>query len=681
MYRKHPNGTIEIVGDLEMNIPPVGTVFNVITGEWESRPVYSRSDKANEQFWERVKFPKNFKQRTRDEEEKRRVDPSFVDAELEEFRKQEWDRRLNGFWLMVDGIATYLTGLNYYYLSYFYIGAEGEGYPKYWESDRLWFYFYEYCFYDPNCFGFIYLVKRRAGKTSKASCAMLEYVSCLPNKNGGIQSKTNEDAKNVVYLASIVNAFKRLPSFFKPVYDTSAGTTPKRQLAFEATSDRSKSAKDVDYDDQLSSFITYANSKETAYDGTKLNFYIGDEVFKTENVDIRERHRVNKFCCTDYNGNPLGIMVYTSTCEEIQGQIQDYITFWKNSDQNRKDKKTGQTVTGLYRLFVPSDELIDRDEKFGSCDKEKNRETILARRDMVKDNRIELNSLVRKEPLTIEEAFRSAVNNCLFNSIKLTTRLDFLNFAPEEELYETGFFRWKDNVKFSSVIWVPDRNGLFKVKKGCLLKEEEANNVDLVGGSYVPRNQHKFDIGLDPADHHSQEINDQRQKSDVAFYLYCKFDVNRPELASTPIVEYCHRRDKPTDTYEDVLLCAWFWGASIFFENQKQGIRHWLDEHKCSKFLLWLPGSKSPGIPSSPQTKQAGAEYVEEFVEEYIDNVNFPLLILDLLNFQIEKTREYDRAMAFMWTLMGANRIKLKAVSSGVNDMSTLFKKHKIFSR
>ena len=50
MYRKHPNGTVEIVGDLEMNIPPVGTVFNVITGEWESRPIYSRSDKANEQF-------------------------------------------------------------------------------------------------------------------------------------------------------------------------------------------------------------------------------------------------------------------------------------------------------------------------------------------------------------------------------------------------------------------------------------------------------------------------------------------------------------------------------------------------------------------------------------------------------------------------------------------------------
>ena len=71
MYRKHPNGTVEIVGDLEMNIPPVGTVFNVINGKWESRPVYSRSDKANEQFWERVEYPKDFRKRIRAEKEKR----------------------------------------------------------------------------------------------------------------------------------------------------------------------------------------------------------------------------------------------------------------------------------------------------------------------------------------------------------------------------------------------------------------------------------------------------------------------------------------------------------------------------------------------------------------------------------------------------------------------------------
>lgn len=680
MYRKHPNGTVEIVGDLEMNIPPVGTVFNVINGEWESRPVYSRSDKANEQFWERVKFPKNFKQRTRDEEEKRRVDPSFVDAELEEFRKQEWDRRLNGFWFVNDQIPTYITGGHYYYLNYYYIGAEGDGYPIYWNSDRKWWYFYDYCAQDPNCFGFIYLVKRRAGKTAKVACAMLEYVSSLPNKNGGIQSKTHEDAKNVVYLASIINAFKRLPPFFKPIYDTSAGTTPKKQLAFELTSDRSRNAKEIDYDDQLSSYIFYANSKEVALDGTKMNRYIGDEVYKSEGVDILERHRVNKFCCTDFNGNPLGLMMYTSTCEEIKGQIRDYITFWETSNQNHKDPKTNQTITGLYRLFVPADELMNRD-KFGFCDADSNREIILARRDAIKHDRVELNSLVRKEPLTYKEAFRTAERVCLFNSTKIAERLDFLNFAPKELLYEIGNFAWKDGKQFGEVIWVPNPNGLFKVKKGGLLEPEKANQVELVGGNYVPRNQHKYTLGCDPVSHHSSEVSDQQQKSNAAFYLLCKFDPDRPELESSFLVEYCTRREKPSEFYEDVLMVAWYFGASVFFENNKQSIRHWFDQNKLSKFLLWLPGALSPGIPSSPQTKQALAEYMEQYIEDHVDKINFALLLDDLMEFEIENTRKYDRSMAAGWCLVGSNRIKLKAVSTGLNDMSTLFKKHKIFSR
>lgn len=699
MYRKHPNGTVEIVGDLEMNIPPVGTVFNVITGEWESRPVYSRSDKANEQFWERVEYPKDFRKRIRAEKEKREgnekkkipADPSFVDVELEDFRQREWDRRLNGFWFMNDGMPTYITGTHYYYLNYYYISSDtNEGFPEYWDSDRRWWHFYEYCAGDPKCWGFIYVVKRRSGKTQKSGSAMLEYVTSLPNKNGGIQSKTADDAKDVVYTASIVNAFKRLPPFFKPVYDTTGGTAPKKRLAFEISSDRSKHGSEVDYDDQLNSFIFYGNSKERALDGNKMHIYIGDEVFKSEGVDVRERHNVNKFCATDHNGNPLGLMLYTSTCEDIEGSIQTYVRMWKDSNQKTKDPKTGKTITGLYKLFIPSDELINHD-KYGFCDKEANRELILADRVAVQDNRIELNSLVRKFPLTEEEAFRSAVRTCLFNSVKLTTRLDFLNFVPDDiPIYETGNFKWKNDVKFGEVIWVPDREGVFNIKAGCLLEPERANQVDKVGRYWIPKNGHKFLIGVDPYDHYTKEVSDQRQKSNGAFHLFCKFDIDHPEWEYTPLVDYCYRKDKPSDFYEDILLCAWYYSSPIFFESNKQGLRHYFEnekiedsenDNKLSKFLLWLPNAKAPGIPSSDQTKQAMAEIVEEYVEKHTDKINFPELIDDLLNFEIENTRKYDRAMSFGWAVLGASRILLKPKSTGIQDMATLFKKHVIRSK
>ena len=107
----------------------------------------------------------------------------------------------------------------------------------------------------------------------------------------------------------------------------------------------------------------------------------------------------------------------------------------------------------------------------------------------------------------------------------------------------------------------------------------------------------------------------------------------------------------------------------------------WFDDHDCSKFLLWLPGAKSPGIPSSPATLQALAEYMEQYVEEHTDKIVFPLLVRDALAFDISKTRKFDRMMAFGWTLVGSDRIKLKAKSEAANDISRLFKKRKIKAR
>jgi hypothetical protein len=155
-------------------------------------------------------------------------------------------------------------------------------------------------------------------------------------------------------------------------------------------------------------------------------------------------------------------------------------------------------------------------------------------------------------------------------------------------------------------------------------------------------------------------------------------------------VDYCYRKDKPSDFYEDILLCAWYYSSPIFFESNKQGLRHYFEnekiedsenDNKLSKFLLWLPNAKAPGIPSSDQTKQAMAEIVEEYVEKHTDKINFPELIDDLLNFEIENTRKYDRAMSFGWAVLGASRILLKPKSTGIQDMATLFKKHVIRSK
>ncbi|MDN4642370.1 hypothetical protein QCD70_19165, partial [Agreia sp. PsM10] len=75
------------------------------------------SDNIKEQKWERTPLPEWYKEIQKIwkayDKKKKEDDPEFYDEQLEEYKKQEWYRRLNGFWFMNNGEATYLTGSHY----------------------------------------------------------------------------------------------------------------------------------------------------------------------------------------------------------------------------------------------------------------------------------------------------------------------------------------------------------------------------------------------------------------------------------------------------------------------------------------------------------------------------------------------------------------------------------------
>ena len=106
MYDPIENGSIVEVQGLQCCIPPEGYVLNVLTKKLEQRDIYSRSENTEEQYWERIPLPHwygdvmkkwdDFEKKNKDE------DLSFLDKDLEIFKQQEWDRRLNGLrWLQV----------------------------------------------------------------------------------------------------------------------------------------------------------------------------------------------------------------------------------------------------------------------------------------------------------------------------------------------------------------------------------------------------------------------------------------------------------------------------------------------------------------------------------------------------------------------------------------------------
>lgn len=653
---------------IDFELPPKGCVYNVITKEIEKRPVITSSSKKNEQVWKRTELPENYEYKRNEEISKQQEDKDFFDVELENFRSQEWDRRLNGVWFMNNGKAEYITGLHYLFLNWWKIDI---GYPNFRKVDQEYFYFLQACIDNPDCLGMIELTKRRQGKTVRAGVFMFDLISRSKNKNGGIQSKTASDAKNNVFQKSIIAPFKKLPDFFRPVYDQSKGVTPTSELRFYRTTKRGRKSLEDLGKPELESQIDWKSSDKYAYDGTKLHRYLGDEVGKTMEVDVWERHNVVRFC-SELDGEYIGKLLYTTTVEEMESGGESFKKLWEASDQQNRNIH-GRTASGLFRFFTPAFKTLYFD-KFGYPDESRAKDYYLAERsNLVNDDRA-LSSIIRRNPFTVEEAFRIDGERSLFNAMKLNDQIDRISW--KDNLYTVGNFEWVGDRETGYVDFKPMSNGRFKV---CYLFDDfkDANNVIKRGKNYFPTRKHEYVMGCDPYDHDTTV--DQR-RSNGAFYVYKKHNSTSKFYDSSFIVEYIYRPSTARQFYEDVLKCCHYYSCELLFEDNKVGIKSYFEDRGYSNFLMYLPGSAKPGLSGSVKTHQQIAEVTEDYIENNIEKVIYPELLKDWLEFDISKTTKFDAAMAAGYTLIADKNILWKnyQAKGNVVEAKSLFKRYKV---
>lgn len=473
MYLEIPQGSKVNIQGLNCNLPPEGFIYNMLTGKVEEREIYKRSDLPKEQYWERIPLPvwyKDVMKRWDAYEEKKKDDaPEFHDEDLERYKQQEWDRRLNGMWFMNNGKATYLTGMHYIFLQWWLIDI---GYPKFRIIDLEYFYFLQYCIEDANCYGAIEICKRRNGKTFRAGLFIVEYITRTKMSNGGIQSKTGADAKKV-FGKAVVQPFKKLPRFFRPEYDMSLGVTPKTEMRFQQTNVRGKKAEFNIDKDELGSTIDYQSADPMAYDGQKLQRGFNDEFAKTHECNIHDRHEVLRYCIVDDEGNIIGKLLYSSTVEKLdtdkEGVQEGAKLLWDESDQLNKEAN-GQTISGLYRFFMTALRSKNFD-KYGEPDVEKTRREIEASREAVKSNSRSLSARKRKEPITIDEAFSSDSDKCVFNTENVDARKIQLRDNPiykRKIIYYRdldGVVKWRDAQKTDTLYWAVTEDYELNIKE------------------------------------------------------------------------------------------------------------------------------------------------------------------------------------------------------------------------
>jgi hypothetical protein len=649
MYRKHKrNREIELNG-IKINIPPNGVVFNIMTNKWEERDILSRSAKPAYQYWERPQPPADYETKRKKEISVQKNNPEYYNPELQNYRNQEWDRRLNGLWFYNNGRGTYLTGLHYFYLTHWKLDV---GYPEFRITDLHFFYFLEYCIQDPNCMGMIEVTKRRQGKTMRAGAFLFELTSRSKNKNAGIQSKTFDDAKDNVFAKGVIMPFKYLPDFFIPIYDTEKGMTPKGELRFFKTNKRGANDDIFTEKVELESMITFKSSDKFAYDGMKLHRYLADEAGKTKNVDVYERHQVVQFCLQQEE-TIIGKALYTTTVEEMEDGGESFKALWQASDQ-RKKNTNGRTKSGLYQYFMPAYKTLFYD-KYGIPDEEKAKEFYMGERNALMDDNRALASFIRKNPFTIEEAFFSEAESCIYDALALNRQKESITWIDKKELYLQGDFVWEKGERDTRVLFVEKANGKFKVHSKANVHDYTFyNQVEDYGTKKVPKETKKYAIAVDPFDH---SITTSNERSDGAGYAYRRYDAI-DELSETFLVQYINRPDKAEIFYEDMIKLAHFFGCEVLSEDNKVGLIKYFEYRGYERFLTKMPNASKYGISATVKTHQQIAEETESYITDNLKKVIFTELLDDWLHFNINKTTKFDAAMAAGYTLIAASKSK-----------------------
>ena len=658
MYEKIEGGTIIDIQGLKCNLPPDGNVYNIITKQLEFRGIYERDKNIGEQYWKRIPMPSWYGDTMKkwDEFDKKKKDDEleFYDERLEEFKRQEWDRRLNGFWYMNNGKPTYLTGLHYLYLQWWSIDI---GYPKFRIPDLEKFYFMEYCIQDPLCMGMLEVTKRRFGKSFVAGLFVTEYTTRTKMTNGGIQSKTGSDAKKF-FAKTVVNPFRRLPKFFRPEYDMSLGVNPKSEMRFQKTNVRGKKAEENVDKDELGSVIDHQSADTVAYDGQKLHRYVADECGKTTEVNVYDRHEVVRYCLLDDEGQIIGKALYTTTVEKLTTEkdgVQDaFKLLWEESNQEKR-QENGTTSSGLYRFFMSAKRTRNFDD-FGHPDEEKTLAQILADRDTVKNNQRALSARIRKEPLTIDEAFSTDSDKCIFNVMNIGAREAYLKQNPKLKRHVIFYrdidqiVRWREiNDKEEDFHWV--------ITQFPQAGEENKHTYDV-----KTRKPARVSDGAIAIDGYS---NSQGGKygSKASAWIGRRYDLLKPEDTGKAIGHLYGRPQIKETLHEQVLLAAEFYGYQAWYEHNSDDYLSYFRDRGRVGYLGSYPIStidpakretadRHKGFPTTPFSLTKQNDVGIMYFESHIDSIDFENLLEDAKKFDPNNRTDYDITVSFLMLIV-----------------------------
>lgn len=642
---------------------------------------------ASDQYYVRDRIPdKLLKLNRLDREEAFSI--AMKDKECANFISMAWDKRINGEWVLINGIPTYIDGLYYFYLNFYSLDI---GHPAFRMNDLEYFYWWKFCVVEEQrVYGGVDFSRRRIGKSYRAGCNLLEFVTRTHNAFVGMQSKTDDDASSLFH-KTVVAPFRRLPFFFKPIYDK-AGKM-KSEILF---TDNGAS------EDALESWIDFRSSNDLAYDGEKLHRYFMDECGKmkppTDPVKMWDKSKP----CLIEDDKIIGKSLLDTTVEEMEkGGLEKFLQIWTDSSRKPDDKKVnelGETLSGLVPHFTPAyrcflwdrygfpimetpvgHQLEDRKKQSSREDIERGLHKLGAKEYLelkfrsIKDQKKKQDE-IRKFPRTVTEAFRSSATHCHFNLGIINDRMSEYIFDPEKGKVR-GNFEWRDGVQDSEVIWKPTNNGRWLLS--FVMPQEASNQSVLTGGKKSPANTDKGVIGCDPFKYNVTTSNKPSLGAGYEWMYYDQaIDGEKEEkdwVTDDLVGEYLYR-PATTDLFaEDMLMWAIYTGKKVNPENNadiiwKHFVRRGYEKylHFAKKLVkkdgvMQVKENINPGATTlGGAVKDAIFAAVDWYIETHGHRCKFPRFLESCRDVGYDNISPFDAFVAGAYTIMPVRELKQK---------------------
>jgi hypothetical protein len=605
----------------------------------------------------------------------------------------EFTRREEGFWFYNKDVPTYISGTHYMYLQWSKIDV---GAPNFRESNRLFFIFWEACKADSRSFGMCYLKNRRSGFSFMASGEVVNLATISSDSRYGILSKSGPDAKSM-FTDKVVPISVNYPFFFKPTQD--GMDRPKTELAYRVPATKYTRRKltaattDETLQDELQGLdttIDWKNTGDNSYDGEKLKLLVHDESGKWEKPNnILNNWRVTKTTLR-LGSRIVGKCMMGSTSNALDKGGENFKKLYYDSDVTKRNRN-GQTRSGLYSLFIPMEwnyeGYIDSygipvfqnptEEVYGPYG-DRIRDGVIDywnnEVDGLKDDQDALNEFYRQFPRTEQHAFRDETKQSLFNLTKIYEQIDYNEEVKMSGLVTQGSFQWRGGVKDTTVEFMPNNNGRFKIS--WIPDTNLQNRVLIKNGVKHPGNEH---IGAFGCDSYDISGTVDRLGSNGALHGVTKFSMeNAPP--NRIFLEYVARPQTAEIFFEDVLMALVFYGMPILCENNKPRLLYYLKRRGYRGYSMNRPDKvwnklsvaekEIGGIPnSSEDIKQAHAAAIESYIENYVgqlgDNYGdmfFNRTLEDWAKFDINNRTKFDASISSGLALMACNKNLYKPI-------------------